>query len=75
MSGELKEIYKGNNMKPNHEYGYTESYLKSILEDDWDDFSNWMRGQTAMLDDTTGECVYYGVDVDKYVSGNRRVFD
>ena len=62
-------------MKPNHDYGYTESYLKSLLGDDWDNFSQWMKGQTAMLDDTTGECVYYGIDVDKYVSGNRRVLD
>ena len=62
-------------MKPNHKYGYTESYLKSLLGNDWDNFCRWMRGQTGMLDPDTNEAVYYGVDVDKYMSGNRKVLD
>jgi hypothetical protein len=60
---------------PNHKHGYTENYLKSILGDDWDNFSNWMRGQTVMFDTDTNECVYYTFDVKKYLSGNRGVLD
>lgn len=60
---------------PNHKHGYTENYLKSILGDDWDNFSNWMRGQTTMIDPDTNECVYYTFDVKKYLSGNRGVLD
>jgi hypothetical protein len=62
-------------MNPDHEYGYTESHLREILGDQWEEFSQWMRGQTVALDNETNKPVYYECDVKKFLSDDRRVFD
>lgn len=62
-------------MKPNNKYGYTESYLKSILKDDWDNFSQWMRGKTMVFDARIKEDVYFTSYVKNYLSRDKDVLD
>jgi hypothetical protein len=51
--------------KPDHDSGYTVEYLKTIFKgDDWDKFSDFMRGQTMMLD--KGKVIIYTSDLANY---------
>lgn len=57
-------------LQPDHEYGYTEAYLKEKMGPVmFSNFRVWMYGQTVALD---GEItVYYRQDVDRFLSGGR----
>jgi hypothetical protein len=55
---------------PNHELGYTESYLFGYMTTSHystDLFQQWMSGQTVGVSDS-GETVYYYNDVVKYLT-------
>ncbi len=49
---------------PNHKYGYTESFLKSVIED-FPAFLDKMRGKTYLIAEN-GENVYYASDVESH---------
>jgi len=54
---------------PNHEMGYTKSYLRGYMAANYysvDLFQQWMSGQTVGVSDS-GETVYYYNDVVKYL--------
>jgi hypothetical protein len=53
--------------EPNHQYGYTESFLHEAFDKfglSWMLFDRWMIGQTTAFD---GETIYYTHDVQKYL--------
>lgn len=68
---ELRTISVGdrNIPEPNHEYGYTKTYLIGWMESTGvysvKMFRKWMSGQTVGVSDS-GETVYYYNDVVKY---------
>lgn len=63
--------------KPAHEHGYLWSQCVRMLgsEDRAEAFSEWMNGQTMTWDEQTGETVIYPYDFERYMIGERRVYD
>ncbi len=55
--------------KPKKSLGYTEAEVKQML---WEVFQQWHNGQTAAIDDDTGESLYYPQDVQPYVVSTAR---
>lgn len=51
-------------LEPNHPYGFKVSALKAQLtKEEFDKLGKWMYGQTVMVDEPSGEHVYYTHDV------------
>ena len=58
--------------KPEHELGYPEPQAKRIVGKGlWDDFANWMAGQTVAVDEVNGATIYYTYDVQRYLDMKR----
>lgn len=54
--------------EPQHKYGYTLEQIDRIMEGRRAEFSEWMRGQTMMLDPELGTIVY-AWDVKRFLEG------
>lgn len=51
---------------------YTEEEVKGLVKD-WEDFCNWMYGQTGPVVD--GQFCYYKSDVERYIANDRTIWD
>lgn len=58
-AGTLSDMKRLNLPEPDHDYGFSWPLLeKNLSKAEFDKFSEWMNGQTQMLDDKLGAIAY-----------------
>jgi hypothetical protein len=56
--------------QPDHQMGYSRKAIESLFQgDQLARFDRWMSGQTAALDEATGQPVYFPWDVNRFLRG------